>query len=94
LIGEAGTGPGEVAKPEIFEPQVVLMDIHMPNMKGIEVRRRILAEHPSTRIVMLTMLEGDDLRLAATPGGACGYILKGADKLEVMRTCCGWLRFF
>jgi DNA-binding NarL/FixJ family response regulator len=86
VIGEAGTGAEAIAQVEALDPHVILMDIQMPDMNGIEATRRILADHPSIRIIMLTMLEDDDSLFAAMRVGVRGYILKGADKAEVLRT--------
>lgn len=86
VIGEAGTGAEAIAQAESLSPDVILMDIQMPDMNGIEATRRILADHPGIRIVMLTMLEDDDSLFAAMRAGARGYILKGADKAEVLHT--------
>jgi DNA-binding NarL/FixJ family response regulator len=86
VIGEAGTGIEATAKAEVLAPDIILMDIQMPDMNGIEATRRILVNHPDTHVIMLTMLEDDDSLFAAMRAGARGYILKGADKLEVLRT--------
>ena len=86
VIGEAGTGSDAIAQAKALAPDVILMDIQMPDMNGIEATRRILADLPATRVVMLTMLEDDDSLFAAMRAGARGYILKGADKAEVLRT--------
>jgi DNA-binding NarL/FixJ family response regulator len=86
VVGEAGTGAEAIAQTERTLPDVVLMDIQMPDMNGIEATRRILADHPNTGVVMLTMLEDDDSLFAAMSAGARGYILKGADRAEVLRT--------
>jgi len=86
VIGEAGSGSEAIAQAEALNPDVVLMDIQMPDMNGIEATRRILADHPAMRIIMLTMLEDDDSLFAAMRAGARGYILKGADKAEVLQT--------
>lgn len=86
VIGEAGTGTEALAQAEALSPDVVLMDIQMPDMNGIQATRRILADHKGTGVIMLTMLEDDDSLFAAMCAGARGYILKGADKAEVLRT--------
>jgi DNA-binding NarL/FixJ family response regulator len=86
VAGEAGTGAEAVAQAKALEPDIVLMDIQMPDMNGIEATRRILAEQSAVGVIMLTMLEDDDSLFAAMCAGARGYILKGADKEEVLRT--------
>lgn len=86
VVGDAGTGAEAVAAAGAVDPDVILMDIQMPEMNGIEATRRILADHPEVGIIMLTMLEDDDSLFAAMCAGARGYILKGADKAEVLRT--------
>jgi DNA-binding NarL/FixJ family response regulator len=86
VVGEAGTGRDAIAQTDALTPDVVLMDIMMPDMNGVDATRRILADHPQIAIVMLTMLEDDDSLFAAMQAGARGYILKGADKAEVLRT--------
>jgi DNA-binding NarL/FixJ family response regulator len=86
VVGEASTGEAAIAQADTLTPDVVLMDIMMPDMNGTEATERILADHPQTRIIMLTMLEDDNSLFAAIVAGARGYILKGADKAEVLRT--------
>lgn len=86
VVGEARTGQEAIAQAQALSPDVVLMDIMMPDMNGIEATRRILADQPTIGIIMLTMLEDDDSLFAAMCAGARGYILKGADKAEVLRT--------
>jgi DNA-binding NarL/FixJ family response regulator len=86
VVGHAATGAEAIERMEDLEPDVVLMDIMMPDMNGIDATRRIRADHPETQVVMLTMLEDDDSLFAAMCAGAHGYILKGADKAEVLRT--------
>lgn len=89
LVGQAGTGTEAVAVIEDVQPDVVLMDIQMPEMNGIEATRRVVDDHPDVSVVMLTMLEDDDSLFAAMCAGARGYLLKGADKEEVLRTVAG-----
>lgn len=86
VVGEAGNGQEAIARAEAASPDVVLMDIQMPDINGIEATRQILSGQPDIGIVMLTMLEDDDSLFAAMCAGARGYILKGADKAEVLRT--------
>jgi DNA-binding NarL/FixJ family response regulator len=86
VVGEAGAGAEAISQAGALAPDVILMDIMMPDMNGIEATRRILADHPQIGIIMLTMLEDDDSLFAAMCAGARGYILKGADKAEVLRT--------
>jgi DNA-binding NarL/FixJ family response regulator len=85
-VGEAGTGREAVAQVQTLVPDVVLMDINMPDLNGIEATQQILAAKPDTGIIMLTMLEDNDSLFAAMCAGARGYILKGADKAEVLKT--------
>ena len=86
VVGHAETGVEAIARVEELLPDVVLMDIMMPDLNGIEATRTIRTNHPEVQIVMLTMLEDDDSLFAAMCAGAHGYILKGADKADVLRT--------
>jgi DNA-binding NarL/FixJ family response regulator len=86
VVGAAETGKQALDLIPEVSPDVVLMDIMMPDMNGIEAARKIRERHPETRVVMLTMLEDDDSLFAAMCAGARGYILKGADKADVLRT--------
>ena len=86
VVGEAATGQEAVDQAAGLAPDVILMDISMPDMNGIEATHQILAGQPATGIIMLTMLEDSDSLFAAMCAGARGYILKGADKAEVLKT--------
>lgn len=86
VVGEAGSGVEAVRLAAEQAPDVILMDIMMPDLNGIQATRRILEAQPHTGIVVLTMLEDDDSLFAAMSAGARGYILKGADKAEVLAT--------
>jgi DNA-binding NarL/FixJ family response regulator len=86
VVGAAGSGEQAVAQVDELVPDVVLMDIMMEDMNGIEATRRLVADHPDIQVVMLTMLEDDDSLFAAMCAGAHGYILKGADTADVLRT--------
>lgn len=85
LVGEAATGEEAVAKAASLQPDVILMDVRMPDLSGIEATRRVLAANPEIRIVVLTMLEDDDSVFAAMRAGARGYVIKGADESEMLR---------
>jgi DNA-binding NarL/FixJ family response regulator len=85
VAGEAMTGEDTVAAMTGLQPDVVLMDIAMPGINGIEATRRIVAADPQARVLMLTMLEDDDSVFAALRAGARGYLLKGARQEEALR---------
>ena len=85
VVGEAMDGDEAVKLSLELEPDVVLMDLRMPGVNGIEASRRILAESPSTGILVLTMFEDDDSVFAAMRAGARGYLLKGSEQEEVLR---------
>jgi DNA-binding NarL/FixJ family response regulator len=85
VVGEAATGAEAITQAATLAPDVVLMDIQMPDTNGIEATRQILATNPRLGIVELTMFEDDDSVFAAMRAGARGYILKGADQAELRR---------
>jgi DNA-binding NarL/FixJ family response regulator len=85
VVGEATTGEEAVARAEELDPDIVLMDIQMPGLNGIEATRRIGQSRPNVSIVVLTMFEDDDSVFAAMQAGARGYVLKGADQGEMVR---------
>jgi DNA-binding NarL/FixJ family response regulator len=86
VVGEAGTGKAAVEQAATLTPDVILMDVVMPGMNGVEATQHILRHQPTTGIIMLTMLEDDETVFAAMCAGARGYILKGAGKAEVLDT--------
>jgi DNA-binding NarL/FixJ family response regulator len=85
LVGEATDGEEAAALALELRPDVVLMDLNMPNANGIEATRRILEANPETAVLMLTMFEDDKSIFAAMRAGAHGYVLKGADGAETLR---------
>jgi DNA-binding NarL/FixJ family response regulator len=85
-VGEAATGPEAVERALVLQPDVVLMDIQMPGLNGIEATRRIVAASPHIGVIVVTMFEDDESVFAAMRAGARGYVLKGADQEEVLRT--------
>jgi DNA-binding NarL/FixJ family response regulator len=89
VVGDVGDGEAAVRTAADLAPDVVVMDLHMPGLNGIEATRRITAERPQTAVLVLTMLEGDDSVFAAMRAGARGYLLKGADRAEIARALAG-----
>jgi DNA-binding NarL/FixJ family response regulator len=85
LVGEATDGEVVVALALELQPDVILMDLNMPKVTGIEATQRILETNPNTAILMLTMFEDDKSIFAAMRAGAHGYVLKGADGAETLR---------
>lgn len=85
VVGEAGNGDEAMAKTKELAPAVILMDLKMPGTNGIEATRRIHEMDPSIAVLVLTMFDDDDSVFAAMRAGARGYLLKDADKEEVVR---------
>jgi DNA-binding NarL/FixJ family response regulator len=85
VAGEASTGDEAIAQAATHQPDVILMDLHMPGLNGIEATRIILRTSPHIGILVLTMFEDDDSVFAAMLAGASGYLLKGADQSEIVR---------
>lgn len=86
VVGTAATGRESIEQAQSLMPDIILLDIMMPDLTGIEAARRILEAQVDTKIIMLTMLEDDDSLFAAMRAGARGYVLKGANKAEVLQT--------
>jgi DNA-binding NarL/FixJ family response regulator len=84
LIGEAEDGAAAVELAEQLQPDVILMDLQMPALNGIQATQRIVQGSPHIAIVMLTMFEDDESVFAAMQAGARGYLLKGALRNEVL----------
>jgi DNA-binding NarL/FixJ family response regulator len=89
IIGEAATGDEAISLAAALQPDVILMDINMPGVNGIEATRRILHTSPHISILVLTMFDDDDSVFAALRAGARGYLLKGALKAEILRAIRG-----
>jgi DNA-binding NarL/FixJ family response regulator len=85
VVGEAADGAAAVAACLAHRPDVVLLDLHMPELSGVEVTRRLAAECPGTAVLVLTMYDDDRTMLAAVRAGARGYLLKGAGQEEIDR---------
>jgi len=85
VIGEANNGEEAIALTKDLRPDVILMDLKMPGMNGIDATRRIHEIHPNVGVLVITMFDDDDSVFAAMRAGAHGYLLKDADKEEVVR---------
>ncbi len=85
VVGEATTGQEAVTAAQALRPDVVIMDIRMPELDGTEATRRIAAATPGVAVLVLTMYEDDDTVFAAMQAGARGYLLKGADQADIDR---------
>lgn len=86
VIGSAQDGEEVIRMAENLQPDVILMDIQMPGGNGIAATRKIIQISPHIGIIIVTMFEDDDSVFAAMRAGARGYILKGADQHEMIRT--------
>ena len=84
VMGEAANGATAVDLAVEHRPDVVLMDLQMPELDGIEATAQIAARTPTTAVLVLTMYEEDDTVFAAVRAGACGYLLKGADGAHIV----------
>jgi len=85
VVGEASTGEEAINLAENLQPDVILMDIKMPGINGLQAMRDILNTSPHIRILIVSMLEDDDSVFAAMRAGARGYVPKGANQAEMLR---------
>jgi len=84
LVGQAADGRGAVDVASEVEPDVILMDLQLPVLSGLDATREILAARPGTAVLVLTMFEDVDTVHAAVAAGAVGYLLKGADGEDIL----------
>ncbi len=85
VLAEDEDGTGAVTSAHTAQPDVVLMDLKLPGLDGIEATRRIVAASPHIAVLVLTMYDDDTSVFAAIRAGARGYLLKGADQAEIVR---------
>jgi len=85
IVGEAENGVEAVEQVRRQQPDIVLMDLVMPEMNGVEATRQVVAISPSTKVVVLTSFSEDDLVFPAIEAGATGYLLKDVDPAELHR---------
>jgi DNA-binding NarL/FixJ family response regulator len=86
VVGEAGTGREAVAQCALLRPDVVVMDIQMPELDGIEATAAIRRAWPATRVIVLTTYEGDVHALRAMKAGAAAYMLKSQVRTDLLDT--------
>jgi DNA-binding NarL/FixJ family response regulator len=86
LVGEAANGADAIDEIVRLQPDVVLMDVNMPGINGIEAIRRISHLSPQASVIVVTMLEDDSSLYSAMRAGARGYVLKGANHLELLQS--------
>ena len=84
IVGEAGSGDEAVALARALAPDVILMDLRMPNGDGVSATRRILAERPEAKVVVLTTYETDQDIVPAVEAGATGYLLKDTPREDLI----------
>lgn len=84
-VGEAATGEEAVRRATELQPDVILMDVQMPGMSGVEATRQIVSSSPQIRVLVVTMFEDDTLVFSAMRAGARGYLLKGARHEDMVR---------
>jgi DNA-binding NarL/FixJ family response regulator len=88
VVGEASDGATGISAAQTLRPDVVLMDLRMPNMSGVEATRRLRTLLPATRILVLTTFEDDEEVLSAIQAGAAGYILKASPAEKLVEAIC------
>lgn len=84
VVGSAGDGDAAVREATLTRPDVILMDLDLPGITGLEAIRRIAKASPESAVLVLSMLDDDDSVLAAMRAGARGYVLKGAGQEELL----------
>ena len=86
VVGEASNGEEAIAKVSVFGPQVILMDVQMQSMSGIEACREIKSMHPTISILMFTSFADEEAVLNSIIAGANGYLLKNVGRAELLKT--------
>ncbi len=89
VVGQAASGEAAVDRAADLQPDVVVMDLNMPGLDGIEATRRIVSTSPHIAVLVLSMYQDDDQVFGALKAGARGYLLKGADRAELVRAIRG-----
>jgi len=84
VVGQAGDGAEAIKLISSLKPDVILMDIKMPNLDGVEATKRIVKEHPGVKVLILTSFDADSYVLQALKAGASGYVLKDSEVESVI----------
>jgi DNA-binding NarL/FixJ family response regulator len=85
VVAEAADGEAALRAAATLQPDIILMDLNMPGLNGVEATRRVAISSPHIGVVVLSMIEDDDSVFAAMQAGARGYLLKGARKADIVR---------
>ncbi len=85
VVGEAAKGPEVLAQVAALQPDIILLDLEMPELDGVEVLRQVRLEFPETQAIIFTAFDTDDRILSAVRAGAKGYLLKGVAREEIFR---------
>lgn len=85
VVGEASSGREAVAQASHLTPDIILLDLEMPELDGVEALKRILAKHAAMRVIVFTAFDTDERIVGAVRAGAQGYLLKGAPRQELFR---------
>jgi two-component system, NarL family, response regulator DevR len=86
VVGEASNGAEALAKMAVLDPQLILMDVRMEKMNGIEACREIKSRYPDVRILMITSYTDDDAVISSILAGASGYLLKHVSRVDLLRS--------
>ena len=86
VVGEASNGAEALAKIPVLDPQVILMDVRMEKMNGIEACREIKSRNPDVQILMITSYTDDDAMISSILAGASGYLLKHVSRADLIRS--------
>ena len=86
VVGEASNGAEALAKMPVLDPQLILMDVRMEKMNGIEACREIKSRYPDVHILMITSYTDDDAVISSILAGASGYLLKHLSRAELLRS--------
>jgi DNA-binding NarL/FixJ family response regulator len=85
VVGEAATADEALAQITKLKPDIIIMDISLPGVSGIELTRRVRHSYPEVQVIILTFHEGDEYLLQAMRAGASGYVVKGASSEELIK---------